>query len=320
MTDSTPKGRTWRGTAKRIAAVLGTLILLAAVVPFLIFAAPQVAGADHSFVILSGSMEPALSPGDVVIVDASASVAVGDIVTFRDGGEVPTTHRVVDVQDEGYVTKGDANENRDSRPVPASDLLGRVVFTIPLIGHIILWVNTPTGYVALVLVPALLFIGNELITWAWKRGPSGAQQTSAEGDDADTAESPSSTTHPIEESGSDPDADHAREATATVEDSPKTVAVAVADLKLSLLATGGLFAYAGWNVYHEVATVAAPNPVSVGALTGGLFGMFLAGWVSARAWHTARRDARSVDTSGQDGPRDLVPSAETDGGTKEGDR
>ena len=64
----------------------GTLCLVLALLPFLVFAVPQTVGADHGFVILSGSMEPALSPGDVVIVSDAASVGVGDIITFSNGG------------------------------------------------------------------------------------------------------------------------------------------------------------------------------------------------------------------------------------------
>ena len=58
----------------------------------------------------------------------------------------------------GFVTKGDANENRDARPVAPETVLGKVVLTIPLIGHVVLWANTPVGYISLVLVPLVLLL------------------------------------------------------------------------------------------------------------------------------------------------------------------
>ncbi|TKX83266.1 hypothetical protein EXE43_25160, partial [Halorubrum sp. SS5] len=64
-TDSPFADVSWR----RIANIVGLMILVAIVVPFVVFAVPQVVGADQSYVVLSGSMEPAMSPGDVIIVN-----------------------------------------------------------------------------------------------------------------------------------------------------------------------------------------------------------------------------------------------------------
>jgi len=271
-------------TLRRVGGVLATLLLLAAVVPFVVFAVPQVVGADYGFVVLSGSMEPALSPGDVVIVDASVPVRVGDIITYAAGAGAPTTHRVVGTADGGYETKGDANENVDAGVVTPDTMLGRVVLVIPLIGHIILWVNTPAGYVALIVVPLGLLAVNELVAWACRP------------DDGDTDAGDPDTPIPAirriddDQATTSTLATDATEPTAASSEASPAVAVAVVDLKLTLLAMGGLFAYAGWNVYREYAAVAAPNPVSVGALTAGLLGLLFAGWVTL----AARRDRRDV--------------------------
>ncbi len=282
---------------RSVLTVLGVVVLVALLVPFLVFAVPQTVGADQGYVILSGSMEPAVSPGDVVIVDASASVAVGDIITFDDGNGVPTTHRVVDIVDGQYVTMGDANQNPDSQPVSPDAVVGRVTFTIPLIGHVILWVNTPTGYIGLVILPLVLLVANELFAWA--RGRTNEPEPERK-----------------------PAIRHVDDATAArqaaekeaAESARETVAVAVADLKLTMLAMAGLVAYAAFNVYVEVTSVGVPDPVSVGALTGGLLGLSFAIWVTV----SARRAARSANTrSGRgDSPRRALAA---DGGA-EGDR
>jgi signal peptidase len=267
--------------------LLVTVVLLAVVSPFVVFAVPQAIGADDGFVVLSGSMEPALSPGDVVIVDASGPVKVGDVITYRTGADtVPTTHRVVGVQDGGYETKGDANGNADAGLVGPEAVIGQVVLTIPVVGHVILWANTPVGYVTFVVAPLVLLGVSELFAWA-KREPAEVEREAPASEQA--------------ESQSDPDATHDdataddwefRESAAAASDTEprpaRTVAVAAVDLKLTLLAMAALFAYAGWNVYREFSLTAAPTPISVGALTAGLLGLVFAGWVTLAAWWAAR--------------------------------
>lgn len=237
---------------KQVGAILVTALLVAIVVPFVVFAIPQTIGAEESFVVLSGSMEPTLSPGDVVIVDASAPITAGDVITYTTGsGAVPTTHRVTAVLADGYQTKGDANENVDQGVVAADAVIGRVVLTVPLVGHILLWANTGGGFLALVVLPFVALGLSELLTWA--RGPDAT---------AGTTEGPT----PAE----------------------TTVAVAAVDLKFAALAMGGLFTYAAWNVYRELLAVQAPSPISVGALTAALVGLLLAAWVTAGAWRHNR--------------------------------
>jgi signal peptidase len=79
--------------------------------------------------VTTGSMQPALDPGDgfVAIPAALAGpVEEGDVVTYRaeeiQGGGL-TTHRVVGETDRGYVTKGDANPftDQDSAEPPVND-------------------------------------------------------------------------------------------------------------------------------------------------------------------------------------------------------
>lgn len=297
-------------SVRSVAATLAVMVLVAALVPFVVFAVPQVVGADHGFVILSGSMEPTVSPGDVVIVDASAAVAVGDVITFDDGNSVPTTHRVVGIEDGQYVTQGDANQNPDTQRVAPGEVLGRVTLTIPYIGHVILWVNTPLGYVSLVVAPLVLLVASELFSWARSRGDSDSDDTN----DEESKPTPKPAIRHIDEVRAERTAverDEAEAATATESESDgdrETVTVAVADLKLTILAMVGLVGYAVWNVYREVSTVAAPDPISVGALTGGLLGLGFAVWVTVTA-RLANADAKTDRPS-------RTPPARADGGTE----
>lgn len=324
-------GGRWRPRLRKAAAVFGTLLLIAVVLPFVIFAVPQAVGADHGFVILSGSMEPGISAGDAVIVDASRTIEVGDVITFEDDGEIPTTHRVIGVENGLYVTQGDANEEPDDRLVDPDSVLGEVVVTIPLIGYIIVWVNSPLGYLALVGIPLALLLGTELRAWHRRRNdtaaPDGADDATAEdvatlrpairwrGDQQARAEKHRVVTVRTARRQSDefvranghggPDVEAATDDSA--EQAAPTVAVAVADLKLSMLATGVLFVYAAWHVWLAFAAGAAPHPVSVGAMTAGLLGLALTVWVTASAWHAARQ-REPTPTSAPEAPV-------TDGGT-----
>ncbi len=114
--------------------------------------------------VLSGSMEPAFSAGDVLVIHREAEYAPGEVVTFRDEGAL-TTHRIVAGGPEGFTTKGDFNNAPDSRPVPAERIVGKVVLVIPHLGQVFLFLRTPPGIVAVLLLGLLLLFLPE----AWEK-------------------------------------------------------------------------------------------------------------------------------------------------------
>lgn len=162
---------------RRALNVIGVLVLLAVVVPFVIVAVPQVVGANHSFVVLSGSMQPSMGPGDVVIVDEvpPEEIAEGDVITFSDGRSV-TTHQVVGIEagQDGrvFATRGTANDAADPRPVPEDAVIGEVAFVLPWVGHVVLFAQTRLGVVTLIAVPGFLLVISELYTLAQARNRS----------------------------------------------------------------------------------------------------------------------------------------------------
>ncbi len=93
-------------------------------------------------IVQSGSMVPALPVGSVVAIVPSASYAVGDMITFGNDTRkrAPTTHRIVDIKRENgsvrYITKGDANEIPDIRPITENRIIGKSIFTVPKIGWV----------------------------------------------------------------------------------------------------------------------------------------------------------------------------------------
>ena len=105
----------------------------------------------RAYVVHTGSMEPVLVPGDVV-VDARAPVAIeaGDVITFRATATDLVTHRVVAVADDGTITtRGDANDSADPVVITRDKVVGAVTARIPLAGYLVVYLQHPTGLMSL---------------------------------------------------------------------------------------------------------------------------------------------------------------------------
>lgn len=124
------------------------------------------------YTVLTPSMEPELSVGDMVIVKLANAdeIAEGDVITFNPSSETDAylTHRVTqlfpDYQGTGvtcFKTKGDANETEDSFLVDSSRLIGKVAFHIPKIGYIVRFVQLKWYFVIPLVI--MIFVFFELL-------------------------------------------------------------------------------------------------------------------------------------------------------------
>lgn len=117
----------------------------------------------------SGSMEPSIRQGSVIVTTPESMPAVGAVVTYRHplDPNILITHRVVGYEGEGddlhLVTQGDANNAPDSDPVPLDAVVGQVRFAIPGLGRIIGWARTDLGLIVLIIVPATVVVHNEVL-------------------------------------------------------------------------------------------------------------------------------------------------------------
>ena len=113
-----------------------------------------------SAVVLTGSMQGAINPNDMIITKSQRDYSVGDIVMYE-GGTATVTHRIISVSGEGYLTKGDANNTDDGTPIPQEKIVGKVVLIIPKIGSAISFIRSPLGMlIALAFLFALIEIPN----------------------------------------------------------------------------------------------------------------------------------------------------------------
>jgi signal peptidase len=136
------------------------LFLIAAIIALAPFAG------WHFDAVLSGSMEPTVPTGGMVILGpvSAGDIQVGDIIAY-DNGRVEVCHRVISIQDgtpARFVTRGDANRSPDGTPVTPEMVTGKLVVAIPLAGYLISFVKTPLGLFLTILLPLLALIGIEL--------------------------------------------------------------------------------------------------------------------------------------------------------------
>lgn len=120
-------------------------------------------------IVKSGSMEPSIGVGSLIVVRAAPEYKLGDVITFGPDTkkQIPTTHRIVGVEGQGkrakFTTRGDANDVDDGSAVAVREVIGKVIFTIPKLGYLLDFARTPVGFVFLVGIPAGLIIMDEIV-------------------------------------------------------------------------------------------------------------------------------------------------------------
>ena len=145
------------------------LLIFAAIVLLSVFVYLNLPLPTKLLVVKSGSMEPAIRVGSLVLVAKQTEntfYSTGQVITFQKNKEL-VSHRVVYAVNQNgqrfYRTKGDANQTADSDLVPANKVVGSVNLIVPYLGRLTEFVKTPPGFIFLVVVPTLLIILSELL-------------------------------------------------------------------------------------------------------------------------------------------------------------
>jgi len=131
------------------------------------FSALKIPGGLKMLVVQSGSMEPTIKTGSVILIKKQDTYSTGDIISFVGAGSDSTTHRVTKTNivkgKEIFNTKGDVNQGEDQETIGIESILGKTVFTVPYLGYLIAFTKTQQGFIFLIVVPATLIIFSEIL-------------------------------------------------------------------------------------------------------------------------------------------------------------
>ncbi len=121
------------------------------------------------FIVLSGSMETQILPGDIVVVKEidAKKLKENDIIAFKYDDNIVITHRIIEIiKDENgntkYKTKGDNNNDEDDGFVRPEQIEGIYKFRIGKLGNLALFMQTPVGMVICISIPLILLL---LLQW-----------------------------------------------------------------------------------------------------------------------------------------------------------
>lgn len=111
-------------------------------------------------VVLSGSMEPTLSVNDLVVVKKADIYEEGDVVIYQERQSL-IIHRIVKIDGDSVITKGDAN-NTEDEPISLSQIKGKLLFSIHAVGSVIRIVKSgPFAAVIIVCIILLMAMSRE---------------------------------------------------------------------------------------------------------------------------------------------------------------
>lgn len=198
MTERATRGDLWRSIRSGLSFGLLLLVLALAAVLIVI---PRIVGAIP-LTVLTSSMEPTLPPGTLIVVRPVDTdlVAIGDVITYQiTSGEADViTHRVVGIDlgadgTRSFTLKGDNNAAADVDPVREVQIQGKLWYSVPVIGHLSLFMNgdargviVPIGAGLLFAFAGWMFISG-LVGAARKRRRARAMQALANADDSGPA-------------------------------------------------------------------------------------------------------------------------------------
>lgn len=172
------KNKSKRKSLKKVIQTIGFMVFISIVflsIGILLFVNPSNQNSLFGYrfyVVLSDSMKPEFSAGDLIITKEvdTTSLGVGDIITFRSidprtYNEI-ITHEIVGetyYQDNfAFITKGINTDDNDLYPAMNYLILGKQVGHIPNAGYVIDYFDTTQGYILLVLIPFLVLAGLEV--------------------------------------------------------------------------------------------------------------------------------------------------------------
>ena len=145
----------------KIFNIIYNIVAITIILVFLFTVGVAVSG-TKIFAVATPSMETEIPEGSVVFVREAEEYCEGDVITAKLLGDNDNTftHRIISVDSEnGFVyTKGDSNMSPDRLPTAVSDIIGKVVFSVPYLGLLALNFNSTTVIFVLAAVLVVLML------------------------------------------------------------------------------------------------------------------------------------------------------------------
>lgn len=136
-------------------------VVLYALLIFFVVAGSGIWGLGIRFFSAQGnSMDPSIKEGFLMYVVPQHKYRVGDAIVFTSqrNPRLLTTHRILHDNETSFITKGDNNSATDNEYVRASQIVGRVAFSIPLLGGVYIFLKSFLGTVLFFYLPAAVFL------------------------------------------------------------------------------------------------------------------------------------------------------------------
>ena len=93
-------------------------------------------------IVTTGSMEPTIFPEELIIISEKEKYNIGDIVTYLDEDGFMITHRIIELNSDTFISKGDGNNLKDE-VCKISRIQGKVVFHSKSLGFFVLYLLKP---------------------------------------------------------------------------------------------------------------------------------------------------------------------------------
>ena len=176
--------------ARKLWNIFTTAFVVLAVLLAVLLVGVRLAGLEV-YTVLSPSMQESYPVGSVVYVQKTdpQDLQVGDAISFMANETTVVTHRIVEiVPDEvdadtlWFRTKGDSNATPDAAPVHHRNVIGKVVFSIPLLGFVTSYIQQPPGLYVAAGVTLVLLV---LVCWPKKSKKSNDDPSIAPAEEAD---------------------------------------------------------------------------------------------------------------------------------------
>ena len=113
---------------------------------------------NYVFIVETGSMEPTIKAGELIIVSKEKQYNLNDIVTIIDDEDYIYTHRIISKDSNMFITKGDGNSINDE-PISEKSILGKVILHSKALGFFVIYILKPL-IVFYVFIIAVLYIIN----------------------------------------------------------------------------------------------------------------------------------------------------------------